>query len=196
VARFFQFSTGRSLTAVALTACAALFGCASSGSGSNVRSEGIAGALSGGALPAATTAIMTPAGDSIDRLIDAVAAVLPLEDDASPVAQRERMRERAGTAHFAHEELAAGKREMARHRAGFAEQREGFASPAFVGSRNRFATGRTRPVGGPVLGGAISATLGNPDLARSLLTGAAVTQGVPVVPINPILAELLPAFGN
>lgn len=134
--------------------------------------------------------MVSGATNPIDRLINAVASVLPLDDEASPTAQRERMREYAGTNHFAQEELAAGRTEMARHRAEFAEQRQGFASPHFAESRQRFLTGRTRPVAGPVLGGSVSATLGNPNLARSLLTGAAATQGVPVVPVNPILAEV------
>jgi len=181
---------------LAVAACAWLSGCAAAGSGSNVRSEGIAGALAGGTPPAADTIVVSGATNPIDRLINAVASVLPLDDEASPTAQRERMREYAGTNHFAQEELAAGRTEMARHRAEFAEQRQGFASPHFAESRQRFLTGRTRPVAGPVLGGSVSATLGNPNLARSLLTGAAATQGVPVVPVNPILAELLPGFGN
>ncbi len=182
--------------ALALFACGAAAGCSSSGGGSNVSREGLAGALSGGTPAAAPTTVLSSGTNPIDQLIDAVAAVLPLDDDASPAAQRERMREKAGTAHFAHEELAAGREEMARHRAAFAEQREGFTSPRFSDSRHRFTTGRTRPAAGPVIGGALSATLGNPDLARSLLNGTAATQGVPVVPVNPILADLLPGFGN
>lgn len=144
------------------------------------------------ALETVTTAIATPIG----QMVDAVSGALTPDHDASPSAQRERMREFAGPEHFRHSELGAGREEMARHRAGFAAQREGLSSPIFAASRSRFATGRTRPAAGPVIGSAIHATLANPDLARGILTGVASAQGVPVVSANPILAELLPGFGN
>ncbi len=131
----------------------------------------------------------------LEQSIDTVAGWLPFHHDASPAAQRERMQEQAGVAHFRQEELGAGREEMARHRAEFAEQREGFVSSDFTRNRERLRTGRFRPAAGPVIGPSLRQTLADPDLARALLAGVAASQGVSTTQVQPILAQLLPGFG-
>ena len=193
--RSLQRFAGRAAAVTAGLVCSLLGGCASSG-GAGSGGAAAAGAL--GTSAAETASIMSASATQgpIDELMSYVTGLLPLDNDASPAAQRARMLEQAGTAHFRHEELGAGKAEMARHRASFADQRTGFVSPAFAASRERLRTGRTHSFSGPVLGGAISQTLANPDLARGILTGVAATGGAPIGTVNPILAQLLPAFGN
>ncbi|MSR45519.1 MAG: hypothetical protein EXS13_00355 [Planctomycetes bacterium] len=180
---------------VSLLVGSLLGGCASSG-GAGSGGAAAAGAL--GTSAAETSSILSASATQgpIDELVSYISGLLPLDENASPAAQRARMLEQAGTSHFRHEELGAGRAEMARHRAGFANQRAGFVSPVFAASRERLRTGRAHPFSGPVLGGAISQTLANPNLARGILTGVAATGVAPVGTVNPILGQLLPAFGN
>ncbi len=146
-------------------------------------------------VPDRANATSQASQSALDQSIDTVAGWLPFNHDASPAAQRERMLEQAGTEHFRHDELAAGRNEMARHREEFQEQREGFVSTDFTRNRERMRTGRFRPASGPVIGPALRATLADPAAARALLAGVAATQGLPVGEVQPILAQLLPGFG-
>lgn len=172
--------TGR-IGTLCIAATLALGGCASS-SGSG-----------GAAAAAGATSLATRS--PIDEAIDQIVSILPFTEEASPAAQRERMVEAAGTEQFRHEELAAGRVEMARHRATFEEQRSGFVSTQFAESRDRFRTGRSRPVAGPVLGTSITETLKDPAAAQAILAGVAASKGVAVAGVQPILAQLLPGFG-
>jgi hypothetical protein len=147
-------------------------------------------------LGTVTSAVVDPIAHAFDSTVAAVTSILPYENEASPAAHRRRMEEQAGTAHFHHEELSAGKDEMTRHREEFRAHKESFVSPVFAQSRTRWRSGDSRPNSGPVLGSAIATTLHDPDAARALLSGLAASTGVPVVTANPILAQLLPAFGN
>lgn len=178
-------------------------GCASSSGGgastlmatdAEMAAASSTGALS--TLGSVTSAVVDPITNALDATVEAVTSILPYEDEASPEVHRRLMLERAGTQHFKHEELSAGKEEMTRHREEFREHKSAFVSPVFAQSRSRLRTGDSRLQSGPVIGSAISTTLHDPDAARALLSGLGASTGVPVVTANPILAQLLPAFGN
>lgn len=180
--------------ALAAAACTSSHGGVSMGSNSGAVTTAGTGPLS--AIGTATNAVVDPIASAFDSTMAAVTSILPYEHEASPEAQRRKMLAQAGTDKFRHEELSAGKDEMTRHREEFRGHRNSFVNPAFAQSRTRWRTGETRPNSGPVLGSAIATTLHDPDVARALLSSIAAGTGVPVVTANPILAQLLPAFGN
>lgn len=175
-----RLARAAALFGAGLLAALASGGCASS------RSENV---------PDSAAATSLVSRGMLEESIDTVVGWLPFDHDASPAAQRRRMQEQAGVAHFRHEELGAGRDEMARHRAEFQEQKSGFVSADFTRNRERMRTGRVRPAAGPVIGASLRQTLADPDAARALLAGVAASQGVPVVQVQPILAQLLPGFG-
>jgi hypothetical protein len=163
----------------------------------------IAATAAAAACSAASSAVegtATAAAAGVTATVDAganvVSAILPLTGPSGFDAQRAQMEERAGPAHFRNDGLTAGKEAMVARRATFVAQREQFVSPQFQEARAKLRSGSTRPNRGPVLGAAASAASQDPDLARALIGAAAASQGVPIVPVQPILAELLPAFGH
>lgn len=183
--------------ALAATACQSSRGGISMGNDAGMVTTAGTGPLS--ALGTATDAVVDPIASAFDSTMAAVTSILPFEPDeheASPDAQRRKMLAQAGTDKFRHEELSAGKDEMTRHREEFRDHRNSFVNPAFAQSRTRWRSGETRPHSGPVLGSAIATTLHDPDVAKALLASLSASTGVPVVTANPILAQLLPAFGN
>jgi len=163
----------RALASLALVAAAA--GCSS------------AGRAAGAATSATATAVATTGAATTDFLV----WIWPFSSESGPDAQRERMREQAGTERFRNAPLVDGREAMRLHHTDFAAQRENFVSPAFTESKARFRSGGARPRSGLVLGRGAS----DPATARALLLAASRT-GIPVIGSNPVLAGLLPAFGN
>ncbi len=142
-----------------------------------------------------TAAVTSP----IDAALDYVAGLLPFTDSpspASPAAQRAKMLEQAGPDHFRSAALTGARDQLFVKRELFQQQRAGFQSTAFTESKERLRNGGTRPSRGPVIGGLIRTTLQDPGAARALIGGVAAGSGVPVIGTQPVLAALLPGFGN
>ena len=133
-------------------------------------------------VPAGTTSPFT------SQLID---WIWPFSSATGPDLQREQMREQAGGDKFRNESFTDARTEMVAQRSQFEAHREKLVSSEFAASRARFRSGRTQPYRGPALG-----SLQDPDVARAVLLGASAASGVPLVSAQPVLAYLLPAFGN
>jgi hypothetical protein len=114
----------------------------------------------------------------------------PFADEHGPNEQIAQMREQAGTAHFRNQDLVAGRDTMHGRNSDFAAHRAKFVSSDFAATRTHFRTGTSQPERGLVLG----SLAGHTSAEAALIANAA--RGVPITPIQPVLAALLPAFGH
>ena len=143
------------------------------------------------AANAAATATARSVVTATNATADAVMSILPFVPPTGPDAQAAQIREHAGPAHFRNESFGEGRDEMRVQRVEFTERREKLVSNDFREARNRFRGGGTTPHSGPIIGPNT-----DPATIRAILLAASAAGGVVPTGIQPVLATLLPAFGN
>ena len=143
------------------------------------------------ATDAAATATATTLAKATTATTGFVTQLLPFSKPSGPAGQAAQMREQAGPDKFRNDSFSESRDGMRVQHEEFSETRSGFVSNDFVQARARFRNGKTSPHSGPVLGPTT-----DPATIRAILLAAAAVPGVAPTPIQPVLAQLLPAFGN
>ncbi len=138
----------------------------------------------------AATATAAAASAAATATVDAVTSLAGIDTKTGPALQREQMEQQAGRAHFANSQLVAAKAKLQTTRTEFGAQRDKFVSSPFVAARQKFRGEHATPNSGPVLGPAVG------DSATALAILAAAGGGTPLPLAQPVLAALLPGFGN
>jgi hypothetical protein len=166
----------------AMAAIPGLGGCATAN-----RAVGGAAKATAAAAQATASAASTVATTTTDLLY----TILPFNEPNGPEKQREQMLEVAGPKHFRNDDFAKARYELRSPGSEFQTHRNELVFEDLTDAKAHFRNGNKAPKGGLILGGPNV----DPDVARALILAAA-SQGVPLVGVQPVLAQLLPAFGN